>query len=150
MYVRVYQLSENSSILQQTALTKVECQDILKGIPSFVPIKLCQQKLQANEHHSHLTSKELDALFSDYDKLPQRWVAIKLKEGGTAHCAGCLKSKVIAGRLCIVVNAKFVSKDCYFAVDKKFYFGAVAQCLKINHEVQISSVHLKKLRQIEQ
>ena len=57
-------------------------------------------------------------------------MAIKLNEGSTAHCAGCLKSKVIAGRLCIVVNAKFVPKDCYFAVDRKFYFCAVAQCLK--------------------
>ena len=130
VYVRVYWLPENSSLLQKTALIKAECQDILKGAPSFVPISLCQQKVQANEHHSHLTSRELDALFSDYDNLPQRWVPIKLNEGSTAHCAGCLKSKVIAGRLCIVVNAKFVPKDCYFAVDRKFYFCAVAQCLK--------------------
>ena len=35
-----------------------------------------------------------------------------------------------AKRLCIVVNAKFVPKDCYFAVDRKFYFFAVAQCSK--------------------
>ena len=107
VYVRVYRLPENSCILQQNALTKAECQDILKSAPSFVPINLCQQKVQANEHYSHLTSGELDALL---------W--------STAHCAGCLKS------ICIVVNAKFVPKDCYFAVDRKFYFCAVAQCLK--------------------
>ena len=87
-------------------------------------------KSQANEHHSHLASREFDALFSDYDNLPQRWVAIKLNKGSTAHCAGCLKSKMIAGRLCIVVNAKFLPKYFYFAVDRKFYFRAVAQCLK--------------------
>ena len=130
VYVGVYRLPENSCILQQTALTKAECQDILKSAPSYVPINLCQQKVQANEHHSHLTSRELDALFSDYDNLPQRWVAIKLNEGSTAHCAGCLKSKMIAGRLCIVVNAKFVPKDSYFAVDRNFYLCAVAQCLR--------------------
>ena len=130
MYVRVYRLPENSCILQQTALTKAECQDILKSAASFVPINLCQQKIQANEHHSHLTSRELDALFSDYDNLPQRWVTIKLNEVSTAHCAGCLKSKMIAGRLCIAVNAKFVPKDCCFAAGRKFYFCAVAQCLK--------------------
>ena len=130
MYVRVYGSPENSCILQQTAITKAERQDILKSAPSFLPINLCQQKVQANEHHSHLTSRELDALFSDYDNLPQRWVAIKLNEGSTAHCAGCLKSKMIAGRLCIVVNAKFVPKDSYFAVDRNFYLCAVAQCLR--------------------
>ena len=130
VYVRVYRLPENSCILQQIALAKAECQDISKGAPSFVPINLFQQKVQANEHHSHLTSRELDTLFSDYDNLPQRWVAIKLNEGSTTHCSGCLKSKMIAGRLCIVVNAKFATKDCYFAVDRKFYFCAVAQCLK--------------------
>ena len=79
--VRVYRLLENSCVLQQTALTKAVCQDILKSTPSFVPINKCKQKVQANEHHSHLTSRELDALFSDYDNLPQRWVAIKLNEG---------------------------------------------------------------------
>ena len=130
VYVRVYHLPENSSILQQTTLTKAECQDILKSVPSFVPINLCQQKVQANEHHSHLTSRELDALFSDYDNLQQSWVEIKLDEGITAHCSGCLKSKMIAGRLCIVVNVKFAPKDCFFAVDRKFYFCAVVQCLK--------------------
>ena len=41
VYVRVYWLPENSSLLQQTALIKGECQDILKGAPSFVPINLC-------------------------------------------------------------------------------------------------------------
>ena len=130
VYVRVYRLPKNSCVLQQTALTKAECQDILKSAPSFVPIDLCQQKVQGNDHHSHLTSRELDALFSDYDNLTQRWVATKLNEGSTAHCAGCLKSIMIAGRLCIVVNGKFVPKDFYFAVDRKFYFCAVAQCLK--------------------
>ena len=44
VYVRVYHLPENSSILQQTTLTKAECQDILKSVPSFVLINLCQQK----------------------------------------------------------------------------------------------------------
>ena len=37
---------------------------------------------------------------------------------------------MIAGRLCIVVNTKFVLKDCCFTVDRNFYFCAVAQCLK--------------------
>ena len=130
VYVWVYRVLENSNIFQQTALTKAGYQDILKSAPSFVPINLCQQKVQANKHHSHLTSRELHALFSDYDNLPQRWMAIKLNEGSTAHCAGCLKIKMIAGRLCIVVNATFVLNDCYFAVDRKFYFCAVAHCLK--------------------
>ena len=88
------------------------------------------KKVQANEHHSHLTSRELDELFSDCDNLQQPWVEIKLDEGITAHCSGCLKSKMIAGRLCIVVNVKFAPKDSYFAVDRKFYFCAVVQCLK--------------------
>ena len=88
------------------------------------------KKVQANEHHSHLTSRELNALFSDYDNLQQPLVEIKLDEGITAHCSGCLKSKMISGRLCIVVNVKFAPKDCFFAVDRKFYFCAVVQCLK--------------------
>ena len=57
-------------------------------------------------------------------------VAIKLNEGSTSHCAGCLKNKIIARKLCIVLNVKFVPRDCYFAVDRKLYFCAVAQCLK--------------------
>ena len=55
---------------------------------------------------------------------------MKLNEGSTEHCAGCFKNKMIAGRLCIVVDAKFVPKDCYFAVNRKFYFCAVTHCLK--------------------
>ena len=64
------------------------------------------------------------------NNLPHRWVATQLNEGSTAHWTGCLQSKLIVGRLWIVVNAKFVPKDCYFAVVWKFYFCAVAQCLK--------------------
>ena len=69
-------------------------------------------------------------MLSDYDNLQQRWVAIQLNEGSETHYAACLKSKMIAGRLCIAVNTKFVLKDCCFTVDRNFYFCAVAQRLK--------------------
>ena len=130
VYVRVYWLPENSCILHQITLKKADCRDILKNAPYFVSINLCQRKVQVKEYNSYLISRELDALFSDCDNLPQRCTTIKLNEGSTAHCVGYLQSKMIVGRLYIVVNAKFTPKGCYFAFDRKFYFCAVAQCLK--------------------
>ena len=55
-----------------------------------------------------------------------------------AYCAGCFISRMIKGRMCITVTAKYIPKDCSFPVDRKFYFCALQNCLNKKHTLNIT------------
>lgn len=127
VYLSIVNLPENTTLIFQTSLTSNELQMVRYKAPKFVPVDLRRKN---DKQSLNLTELEIEAMLKKFDGEPQLWKAIKLQRESTANCAGCHKSKMIKGRICVTAFAKFIPRNTAVVVDRTFYFCALLKCIR--------------------